>query len=470
MKNLNVFKCSFWFLLIISQIFHAQIVITNKDFSFGTTGRIGVGYSPNSDGKTGRQLNLNNQGSLGGRMDQGDYVDFLPAFHFRPVVNGDSAKATKIDMQARLSFYSGGTFLGNVDSKSNQGMIIALPEAFVEARNIMGSDWDVWAGSRWLRYDDVHIADYFYFDDHSATGWGFRHKNTRFSMFFPAAIDTTASNSTPYSYTNVISGSKNLIYRQREVFVLEQIIPFKNKIHSLKLLAEFHNVDQSGKNSMEQYPSDQGWVFGAKFNSNLKTKIAGSFNQISVRYGSGIANGGDSGNTQTWRTYGAPDEVTKTYKGAYSLTAVENILLNLSNKWSVNAYGVFTMSKGGSNSDNKAVNYYQREIFNKKSEFNTGLRATYYFNNWFHILSELHFATRKDGNQNPASMTKLVLAPTIAPTAERSVWARPHIRFIAEVSRYNDEAMNRLYSPFLQQSGAKRFGTYFGVRTEWWIF
>ncbi len=113
-------------------------------------------------------------------------------------------------MQARLSFYSGGTFLGNVDSKSNQGMIIALPEAFVEARNIMGSDWDVWAGSRWLRYDDIHIADYFYFDDHSATGWGVRHKNTRFSMFFPAAIDTAASNSTPYSYTNVISGSKTL--------------------------------------------------------------------------------------------------------------------------------------------------------------------------------------------------------------------------------------------------------------------
>ncbi|OBW41914.1 Maltoporin precursor [Chryseobacterium sp. MOF25P] len=463
---------SYWciFLLCISSNSYAQIVITNKDFSFGTTGRIGAGYSPNADGKTGRQLNLNNQGSLGGRMDQGDYVDFLPAFHFTPVVNGDSVKSTKIDMQARLSFYSGGTFLGNVDSKSNQGMIIALPEAFVEARNIMGSDWDVWAGSRWLRYDDVHIADYFYFDDHSATGWGVIHKNTRFSMFFPAAIDTAASNSTPYSYTNVISGTKSLIYRQREVFILEHIIPFKNNNQKLKLLAEFHNVEKSGNKSVEKYPSDHGWVLGAKLNSNIKTKITGSFNQISLRYGSGIANGGDGGNTQTWRTYGAPDALTKTYKDAYSLTLVEHILLNLSNKWSVNAYAVYTQSKGGAESDNKAVDYYQREIFNKKSEFNTGLRATYYFNNWFHLLSELHFASRKDGTQNSASMTKLVLAPTIVPTAERSVWARPHIRLIAELSRYNNQAMTSLYSPFLQQSGAKRFGTYFGVRTEWWIF
>ncbi len=466
--KINVIKYSFAVLLLVAQFSFAQIVITNKDFSFGTTGRIGAGYSPNADGKTGRQLNLNNQGSLGGRMDQGDYVDFLPAFHFTPVVNGDSAKATRIDMQARLSFYSGGTFLGNVDSKSNQGMIIALPEAFVEARNIMGSDWDVWAGSRWLRYDDVHIADYFYFDDHSATGWGFRHKNTRFSMFFPAAIDTAATNSTPYSYTNVISGTKNLIYRQREVMILEHVIPFKN--NKLKLLAEFHNLDKSGKNSMEQYASDRGWVFGAKLNSTVKTKITGSFNQISVRYGTGIANGGDSGNTQTWRTYGAPDALTKTYKGAYSLTAVEHILLNLSNRWSVNAYAVFTMSNGGSDSDDKALDHYNREIFNKKSEFNTGLRATYYVNNWFHILSELHYASRADGNQDPASMVKLVVAPTIVPTAERSVWARPHIRLIAEVSRYNDQAMNSLYSPFLQQSGAKRFGTYLGVRTEWWVF
>lgn len=295
MKNI-IFKACFLIFVIISQRFCAQITITNQNFSFGTTGRIGAGYSPNTGGGTGRQLNLNNQGSLGGRMDQGDYVDFLPAFHFTPVV-GDSAKKTKIDMQARLSFYSGGTFLGNVDSKSNRGMIIALPEAFVEARNIMGSDWDIWAGSRWLRYDDVHIADYFYFDDHSSTGWGVRHKNTRFSMFFPAAIDTATTNSTPYSYTNIINGGENLIYRQREVFVLEQTIPFTNPLHKIKLLAEFHTVNKSGENSIEQYPGDHGWVLGAKLNSNVKTRIPGSFNQISFRYGTGIANGGESGNT-----------------------------------------------------------------------------------------------------------------------------------------------------------------------------
>lgn len=86
-----------WCILLVcaGRGINAQITITNKKFSFGTTGRIGAGYSPNADGKTGRQLNLNNQGSLGGRMDQGDYVDFLPAFHFIPMVHGDSAKARR---------------------------------------------------------------------------------------------------------------------------------------------------------------------------------------------------------------------------------------------------------------------------------------------------------------------------------------------------------------------------------------
>ncbi|NAW52236.1 carbohydrate porin [Elizabethkingia argentiflava] len=461
-------KITFFWLLIFfisSQHVKAQM-ITNKKVSLGSTGRMGAAYSPNSDGNTGKQLNLNNQGSLGGRLDQNDYVEFLPAIQFTPVIGKDT---TQVYMQARLSFASGGTFLGNVDTKSTNGMVVALPEAFIEARNIMGSNWDVWAGSRFLRSDDVHVADLFYFDDHSSTGWGARYKNTQFSMFFPAAIDTAASNSTPYSYTNIISGMKSLVYRQREVFILEQLIPFKNQ-HTLKLLAEFHNVDKSGRHAVEKYPSDWGWVLGAKLSTKLKTNLPGSFNQFAVRYGARIANGGESGNSQTWRTFGAPHQEDYTYKGAYSFSLVEHLLWNVSKRWSLNPYAIFTLSKGGADSNNKARDYYKREIFNKKSEFNTGLRATYYFNDWFHILAEVHYAMRKDGNQDAASMVKLAVAPTIVPTAERSVWARPHIRLIAEVARYNDQAMHTLYSPFLMQAGEKRYGVYLGVRSEWWLF
>lgn len=454
--------------LLLSYTFgYSQIVITNKNFSFGTTGRIGFGYSPDIEGHTGRQLNLLGQGSLGGRLDQGDYVDLLPSFHFTPVnANKDS---TAIDFQVRLAFYSGnGTFLGNVHSGSINGMIVSLPEAFVEARNIVGSQWSAWAGARYMRYDDIHIADYFYFDDHSSQGFGVKYKKTSFSMFFPAAIDTTSANVTPYSYANIISGSKVLAYRQREVMVAEHSFKI-SKNNLIKLLAEYHYVSSVTKNADPTYPSDYGFVVGAKLNSQLTTPKPGSFNQFALRYGTGIANGGDSGSTQTWRTYGAPDGNGK-YKGAYSFTAVEHLLLNLSNKISINPYGVYTHSIGGADTNGKSIDFYKREIYNRKTDLALGTRVFYYVTDWFHLLSELHYTTRKDGYNPQASMVKFVLAPTIVPTAERSPWARPHLRFIAEVARYNDYAKNNSYSPFLEQAGHKRLGTYFGVRSEWWVF
>lgn len=449
-------------LVLVSNFTYGQNE-NGKPFSLGTYGRIGVGLSPNGNGNTGRKLNLNYQGALGGRLEQSDYIELMPNFYFKPKIAGNP---TKIEMHARLAFYSGSSFLGAGDTNNDHGMIIALPEAYVEARDIMGSHWNIWVGARNNRFDDINIVDYFYFDDHSSSGWGVKRKNTSFSMYFPAAIDTTARNMTPYSYTNIISGIKNLEFRQREVFVLEQEIPIKQN-NKIKLLAEFHNLSKSGDSALKKLPKDNGWVLGAKLSTKINTPIPGSFNQFSIRYGSGIANGGGAGNTQTWRTFGAPDRVDKTYSGAYSFTMVEHFLWNISSRWSINPYFVYTRSKGGDVSDNKALDFYDKSIFNKKDEFNIGARATYYYNNWFHIVSELHYATRKDGVQNPATMWKFALAPTIVPTSERSAFATPHIRLIAEVARYNDQAMNTLYSEFLQHAGRKRFGTFFGIRTEW---
>ncbi|QES89361.1 carbohydrate porin [Rhizosphaericola mali] len=447
----------------------AQIIIANKNFTFGTTGRLGAGYSPGIVGHTGRQLNLLGQGSLGSRLEQGDYIDLLPAFNFMPVhANKDS---TAIQFQARLAFYStNGTFLGNVNSGSvNGGLTVALPEAFVEARNIMGSKWSAWAGARYMRYDDIHIADYFYFDDHSAEGFGVKYNKTSFTMIFPSAIDTSKNYATPYSYVNIISGGGGIAYRQRVVMIGEQSFNIADR-HTLKLLGEYHQLEEAAKNVTPQYKADKGFVIGAKLSSIVKTKMPGSFNQFAVRYGTGIANGGDNGNTQTYNTYGAPDFVTKTYNGAYSLAIVEHALFNFNRHFTTNPYIVFTKSKGGGDSLNKSTDLYGRSIFNRKMDFVIGTRNIFYVTDWFHLLGEIHYAIRKDGQNPDATMWKFILAPTIVPTAERSPWARPHIRLICSFAKYNKFASNNLYSAYLQQSGVKSWGIYFGVRSEWWIF
>ncbi|WP_353935918.1 carbohydrate porin [Reichenbachiella agariperforans] len=53
---------------------------------------------------------------------------------------------------------------------------------------------------------------------------------------------------------------------------------------------------------------------------------------------------------------------------------------------------------------------------------------------------------------------------------QRSVWSRPHLRFVYSVARYNDTARDNQYSPYLDLVGKDRWGHYFGVKAEWWTW
>ena len=453
-------------LLPLSFGFSNAQVVTNKHFSLGTTGRIGAIVSPGIKGKTGKPLNLRGQGSIGGRLEQGDYFDLMPSIHFTPVnVKEDT---TFIDFQVRMGVYpSGGQFLGNVTSRSTDGLTIAMPEAYVEARNIVGSHWSAWAGARYRRYNDIHINDYFYFDDHSSQGFGISRKQTELTMLFPAFSDGGTS-ATPYAYPTEVNGKTQTALRQRTIIIGEHAVklPYGNTI---KLLGEYHALPAVLTDSIS-YPQDKGWVVGAKLSTVLPTPKKGSFNQLAVRYGTGIANGGDGGNTFTWATYGAPETETKQFTNAYSLAIVEHFLLNVSNKFSLNGYGLFTNSRGGAASAGKVKNLAGNLVFNSKTDFAVGFRSFVYLTDWFHLLNELHYTSRKDGNQPAAEMFKFTIAPTLVPTASRDPWARPHIRLVVSAAKYNTFAAENAYSDYLQQAAGRNWGLTIGVRSEWWLF
>ena len=95
---------------------------------------------------------------------------------------------------------------------------------------------------------------------------------------------------------------------------------------------------------------------GIKHITVIKTAINGSFNQVAFRYGHGIANGNDGGNSKTWLTYGAPDLGTNKFSEAYSLSFVEHFLLNLSSKYSINGYALYTKCR-----DQKSVDRNSRK-------------------------------------------------------------------------------------------------------------
>jgi len=476
----GIFTLSVLLLIIFPSITNSQIAyqaIDNKNFTLGSYGRIGVDWSFVNGGSIGRRLNLNNMGSIGGRMEEQDYLEIAPVLQFKPFKDDD---ATKISMQLRFSMYnrSLSTF-GNSSTSSLGGLTIAIPEMFVEAQNINGSGVNVWVGSRLYRGPDVHIADHFYFNDHSGQGFGVEFKQSRLSAIFVSSTDTT-STLPPYFYLNIATGTPSLALRQRLVINLEHDFQLSEN-QTLTFLGEFHrmgnNTDtttiatpQNEDDIILNYPTDFGYVLGLRLTTNIGEENSGQYNKLAVRYGARLANGGDGGMSKTFYTYGAPDRENLNFKGAYSLSLVDEVFLNISESSFLNAYVIYTQSKGAADSENKALTYLGQEVYNRKKDFTIGCRNTHVFAPKFQLLSELHFSYRKDGIEDPYNMTKLSLAPTLVPTGKTSAWARPNMRFVISLAHYNQAAKNNLYSPYLVYTGPKDWGYYFGIKAEWWLW
>lgn len=434
----------------------------------GTYGRIGVDWSFENNGSIGRRLNLNNMGSIGGRLEEQDYLELAPALSFKPFKTNDS---TEIYVQMRLAVYSKSLSLfGNSSTSDLGGLTFALPEMFVEARNINNSGINLWLGARLYRGPDVHIADHRYFNDHSGQGFGIEYRDTRFIGLFVSSTDTSAT-IPPYFYLNIATGTPSAALRQRTVWAIEHDLHI-NRSHMLTLLGEYQRLGDAGSSdtaSQYNYPSDFGWTLGVKWGSIIE-KFPGSYNRFSVRYGSRIANGGDGGLSKTWLTFGAPDTVSRNFKSAYSISIVNDFLINISSKYSLNAYLIYTQSKGAAPTDGEAKTYWGRTVYNRKVDFTVGLREIYTFTDKIRLIGEIHYSQRKDGINPYARMTKISLAPALVPTGERNYWARPELRFIFSIAFYNKFAQHNLYSPYLEFVGPKSVGYFLGIKAEWWIW
>ena len=400
MNRISLALLSFFILVSFSSF--AQIAyqpINNKNFSIGSYGRVGVDWSFVNGGSIGRRLNLNNMGSIGGRMEEQDYLEVAPVLHFKPFNEDD---ATEINVQMRFSLYNRSLLLfGNSSTSSLGGLTIAIPEIFAEARNINNSGINLWVGSRLYRGPDVHIADHFYFNDHSGQGFGVEFKQSRFSTIFVASTDTS-STLPPYFYLNIATGTPSLALRQRLVFNVEHDFNLTDN-QMLTLLGEFQRMGdteqdlqitphKNDSNVILNYPTDYGYVLGFRLSSTIGDKKSGQFNKLAVRYGARLANGGDGGMSKTFYTFGAPDLENLNFKGAYSISVVDEIFLNVNEKNTINGYVIFTKSKGAADSNNKAMTYLGQEIYNRKQDFTIGARNTTFFSDKFQLLSELHYS------------------------------------------------------------------------------
>ncbi len=412
-------------------------------------------------------------GSIGGRMEEQDYLEFGMAFQMKPEKpNPDSLQ---VNVQLRASVFSrSGSLFGNDNTGNPNGLTIALPEMYAEAKNVLTKDLNLWVGSRLYRGPDIYMADYWVFNDHSTQGFGAEYKGTRAMMGFVASTDTS-STVPPFFYINIKSGTQSLEIRNRIMYILEQDIRLgEGRLFSI--LGEYHRMGDPStslsdtSNLVLSAPADDGFVLGARYQHNLTQFRDGSFHQIGVRYGCGIANGGDGGSSRTWETFGAVNQEDFKFSKAYSWHIVDHFVVNVSERLTFNGYGVYNRSKGAAKGRGVEETYFGREVFNFKQDFTAGLRMVNYISDLFHWQTEVHYSQRQDGEQDWYRMGKISLIPTLALRKQRSIWSRPHLRFIYSMGIYNQKAREDLYSPFLQLVGSKKVGHFFGVRAEWWTW
>jgi maltoporin len=450
-------------LMLLAVPTSAQAALEVGPLEIGMYGRMGVAWNPQSGQFVhGRSLNLLGN-TLGGRLEEGDYLEPNIKLHIVRPTADDNTKPYFHFVITPSMFSAGGSFLGAFANNFSTNLRIELFQAYLEAGNVLIPDLKIWAGQRFYRGSDVHIADYYYFNQLNSQGFGVKYKGVDMAVLLQ-----TSSNQGLYAVD--VDGNPAtqgpLAQRQRTVFVAQYAMPVGDR-QSLSLLAEFHLLpavrNSIGGEAIAR--ADNGQVLGAKYRWDLGN---GSFNEASLRVGRGIANGAFGGGA-SWSTFGGVSE-NGTYDSAAGIELVDHVLVNVNPLVTLNAYAIFQLSSGASGrSDDVASN------------FNLGLRSFFYVHDQLHLIGEVTRQTvypgLGQGEALPGTPTayKFTLMPTLVPSGERSAWARPHLRLIYTLAVYNEAARRAaiensfVASPYHRAFGPREFGHYLGARAEWWF-
>ena len=426
---------------------HASLLADRLEISM--YGRMGLAWTPTS-GRfiQGQSLNLTGS-SIGGRFEEGDYLE--PTIRLHVLEKQEAADAPYVDMVLTPSMYSAnGLFAGVFSTRFSTALSIQLFQAYMEAGNVLLPGLRVWGGARFYRGTDVHIADYYFFNNLSGQGGG-----VAYGPLDVAVILQTSATGNQYNFDVNGDGTMD-IRRQRTAFVAQYVHKLEPG-HSIHGLAELH-VLPSARARLEDgtqvgLRSDYGWVLGVKGHLELGN---GNFNDLSVRYGTRIANG-SRGGAQTWDTFGAPD-LRGLYTDAAGLEVVDHFVFNFGPLFSLNGYGTLHWNQGASGSE-----------MDRSLDYAVGARGIFYLHDNFHLVGEASHQGLQPGSADMAMATRLTIAPTFVPAGGRSVWSRPHYRIFYTTAFYNEAAVNGRYAPYLQTVGPSSVAHYLGARVEWWF-
>jgi maltoporin len=463
----------------------------SENFAVVNYARVGIGYIPGS-GQMGRGLymNLGDDRAIGGRLEEGDYLLYLNVIHlYKPSTTKDT------DLKTDLVF--GFDAFGNPFSEGWGGdrpaITFSPADAYVITHNVLNTPGlTMWVGSRLYRFQDVHLADYFYFNDNPGIGGGVAYQGLEVAL-----LEHTGES--PFFKGEALPPAGTAMGTPVQRGLTQLTAQYKLPLgkNNVQFLGEFHFVPAMSTGTETNtkaaplpdniHPADIGYAAGAKLHLDLNN---GQFNDTSLRIGGGIANGAASGR-RTWETFGL-SALDGSYNGAFGLEFVDHFLFNFGSVLSLNGYGMLHYDQGARNYTPVAtapgvgptVDASQGD---GRLDFAVGARATYYVTDQFHLNAEPSFQIRQDSKvcsntvgamvvcnqtKDMGMATKLALFASVVPTGKAgpyAYWGRPEMRAVYILGLYNQAAQNQLMSPYLQANGASSTAHYVGLQMEWWI-
>lgn len=296
----------------------------------------------------------------------------------------------------------------------------AWREVYVEGGKLFSSKaWKnarFWAGKKFYRRHDVHINDFFFWDNSGAG----------------AGID------------DINLGQSKLAYAFRRNNENNERAITQHDIRWYELDTNQNGQLTLGLNLIRSDESQDGFngENGMQFHIlHQQDKFLGGFNKFAIQYGQG------AGATLS----NAPDDTLNSSEK--TIRIVEQLLFNKGNDWS----GLFT-----------AVYEEQK---NKQTWQSMGIRPIYHFSKRFNLAVELGIDEVNPKNGASRTMTKLTIAPQIS--ADFGFWSRPVLRAFVTYANWNTAA--RLAADTTDTIGIngvfgnKTSGLSYGIQAEaWW--
>lgn len=334
-------------------------------------------------------------------------------------------------------YESTATSVDFANERSSQGFQIASRQNFVQAGGFFGEsaalvDAKIWIGKRYYNRHDIHINDYYYWNN-SGPGAGIEDIAAG-PVKLAFAYHQNGGNGSVQDQTGNNNGTvrDDVVAKRYALRVYDIAVNPNGKLES-------ELVFLKGSTASETADTGSGTML---FLQHTQTGLLGGFNKLAFVYGNKLGSGFE------WLP--SYPSATAAAEGKNSWRIHDQLYFDLAG---TKISGLATVSYGKVKSNGGGSDTWT----------SFGVRPQYSFNDNVSLAAEVGYDEGKTSGGAKPKLAKLTIAPQLS--LAKGFWARPVFRAFATYAKWNDDAGTQANGVF----GDKNHGMTYGVQVEsWW--